>query len=603
MPGTTHRSFVREVLAASIPVLVVFLFAIPANSQTINTYAGDGVAAYSGDGGPAVNAALNHPKGMAIDPAGNIYVADPDNYRIRMINTFGMISTYAGNGVDAESGDGGLAANASFSDVMSVARDPQGNLYVADSSNRRIRKISPLGIVTSIAGIGIEGFSGDGGPAVNAMLGRPVSLVLDPSGNLYFADSTAQRIRKIDATGIISTVAGNGLAGFSGDGGSALSASFNFPLGVALDATGNIYVADGNNNRIRKITPGGIISTVVGNGNGGFSGDGGNASSAALNIPSDVTFDLSGNMYIADAGNNRVRVVNPSGVISTIAGTDNNGYSGDGGSPTQAMLNYPWGVAVDVTGAVYIGDRANCRVRTISSAVSLAPPSLRSANPIVNGASFAGNMPIAAGSIVTLFGSNLSYATVQAQVTPLPTSLAQTSVTFNGVPAPLYYVSQGQINVQVPFTIAPGLAEVQVTRGTTSTQTQAVSVTPFSPGIFQADQNGTGVIFHGTTFTFITPSSPAKPGEVVSIYCTGLGAVMTPATAGAPAQADNTVAIPTVMIGGQIASTSYSGLAPGLIGVYQVNATVPSTLTTGMQPVQIIIGGVPGNQVFMSVSR
>jgi trimeric autotransporter adhesin len=310
-----------------VPAIFLALGAWPATAQTIKTFAGDGTSGYSGEGAEAVNSALNNPKGVAIDPAGNVYIADSENFRVRKVNTAGLISTYAGNGVNAFSGDGGQAVNASISDILSVALDPAGNLYIADSSNRRIRKVAPGGTITTVAGTGVQGYTGDGGQAISATLGRPVAVTLDVAGNLYYVDSVDQCVRRIDTNGIISTVAGNGVQAFSGDGGLAVSASLAFPLGIALDSKGNMYVADANNNRIRMINSSGIISTVAGGANGGFSGDGGLAVSASLNIPSDVAVDSAGNLYIADAGNNRIREVNPAGVISTIAGTTGNGFS------------------------------------------------------------------------------------------------------------------------------------------------------------------------------------------------------------------------------------------------------------------------------------
>jgi uncharacterized protein (TIGR03437 family) len=581
--------------------LFVILTAASAQSQTITTYAGNGAVSFSGDGGLASSAALNHPKGLAFDGSGNLYIADSDNYRVRQVSPTGVITTIAGTGNNVYSGDGGNPLFASFSDLSGVAVDFSGNIYIADSSNRRIRKIAN-GIVTTIAGIGVQGFSGDGGPATSAMLGRAEAIAVDTGGNLYYADSVNQRIRKIASSGIISTVAGNGVAGYSGDGGPATSASLNFPVGLALDSAGNIYIADANNSRVRKVTPGGIISTIAGNGQEGFSGDGGAAVSASLNLPSDVLVDGGGNLYIADAGNNRIRKVTSSGQISTIAGTANNGFAGDGGPAAQATLNYPWGLAMDASGGLYLSEDSNSRVRKISGVgtVTVTTPSL-SAGSIVNNASFV-PAAIAPGSIIAIFGANFSAGPVGATSTPLPTMLGQTSVLINGAAVPLYYVGAGQIVAQVPFSTPMGSATVQVTRAGNSSSMQVLSIAPFDPGIFIMDQNNTGAVFHGATFTEITSASPAKDGEVISIYATGLGAVSGVAIAGEPASALSTVSKPTVSIGGQNATVQYSGLAPGLVGVYQINATVPSGLPAGMQTVQIVIGGLSSNSVLMAVT-
>jgi uncharacterized protein (TIGR03437 family) len=589
-------------ISSMVPAICLVFGAWTASAQTIATFAGNGSAAYSGDGAEAVDSALNDPKGMAIDPAGNVYIADSENFRVRKVNPAGIISTYAGNGVYGFSGDGGLAVDASISDILSVALDAAGNLYVADSSNRRIRKITPGGIISTIAGTGVQGYSGDGGPAVDALLGRPVAVAVDAGGNLYYVDSVDQCVRRINAAGIISTVAGNGVQAFSGDGGLAVSASLAFPLGIAFDSAGDFYVADANNNRVRMVTPRGIISTVAGDATEGFSGDGGLAVNASINIPSDVAVDSAGNLYVADAGNNRIRKVNPAGVISTIAGTADNGFSGDGGSPTLAMLNHPWSVAVGSSGTVYIGDEINLRVREIVPAASGLNPPVISANGVVNGASFVVGLTVAPGSLAAIFGSDLAASTVIAGAVPLPTTLGQTSVTFNGIPAPLFFVSSGQINAQVPFTLPAGATTVQVTQSGMSSAAQTTDMGVFSPGIFLLNQAGAGAIFDAVTFKIITAGSPALPGEVIAIYATGLGPVSPAAVSGAAASDPSTTTTPTVTIGGINCPILYSGLAPALVSIYQINVAVPAGLSAGNQVVQIGISGAMSNTATMAVA-
>ena len=217
-----------------------------------------------------------------------------------------------------------------------MAVDASGNLYIADTGNNRIRKVSATGIITTVAGNGSAGYSGDGGPATSAQLDGPEGVAVDGSGNLYIADTCNNRIRKVSATGIITTVAGNGSAGYSGDGGPATSAQLSLPAGVAVDGSGNLYIADSGNNRIRKVSATGIITTVAGNGSPGYSGDGGPATSAQLNQPAGVAVDASGNLYIADSSNNRIRKVSATGIITTVAGNGFDGYSGDGGPATSA---------------------------------------------------------------------------------------------------------------------------------------------------------------------------------------------------------------------------------------------------------------------------
>jgi uncharacterized protein (TIGR03437 family) len=522
------------------------------------------------------------------------------------VNAAGVISTVAGNGVNAGTGDGGPATAASLSDVSGVAVDPAGNLYIADDSNRRIRKVSPSGIITTIAGVGVQGFSGDGGPATAAMLGRAEALALDSAGNLYFADSVNQRIRKIDVNGVITSIAGTGVDGYTGDGGPATAAQLGFPIGVAVDSGGNVYIADGDNNRVRKVTPAGIISTVAGNGDGAFAGDGGPAIDASINIPSDVAVDAAGNLYIADAGNNRIRRVDTSGNITTVAGTDDNGYSGDGGAATQAMLNYPWGLGVDPSGEVYIGDRVNSRVRTLSPAISVMPAF--SANPVLNGATFETGESIAPGSIVSIFGSNFSLGTAQDLGAPLPFSISGTSVTFNGTPAPLFYVSPTQINAQAPFNLPVGQVQIQVQRGTAASSTVTAPVAPFSPGIFIVDYNAnTGAIVHTADYSVVTAANPAKPGETLAIFATGLGPVNQNVSSGVAAPAvpplAYTTSTPSVMIGGTPVDPSFSGLAPGFVGLYQVNVAVPTGLAAGTASVQINVGGMGSNTAILAIGN
>jgi len=290
-------------------ILQFCLLAVQLGAQNIiDTAAGNGIAGFSGDGGTATSALIDDPSGVAVDASGNLYIADTDNLRVRKVNLDGVISTVAGNGVEAFSGDGGPATAASLGFVTGVALDAIGNLYIADGTNARVRKVDQEGTISTIAGNGVEAFSGDGGPATSASLNRPSGVAVDAAGNIYIGDSRNSRIRKVDAGGIITTVAGNGASGFSGDGGPANAASLAAPRGVMVDAAGNLYIADMDNSRIRKVDAGGIITTVAGNGVYGFSGDGGPATAASLAEPRNTALDASGNLYIADKDNKRVRI-------------------------------------------------------------------------------------------------------------------------------------------------------------------------------------------------------------------------------------------------------------------------------------------------------
>ena len=334
-------------------------------NNTISTVAGNGTAGYSGDGGWGTNAKLSSPYGAALDASGNLYIADRNNNRIRKVTTNGVITTVAGNGAAAYAGDGAAATKASLAGPAGVAFDAAGSLYIADQGNNRIRKMDTSGIITTVAGNGTMGCSGDGGTATSASLDYPRGVALDSAGNLFVADLNNQRVRKVDANGVITTVAGNGNAGFSGDGGAATNASLFYPAGVALDAAGNLYIADEDNNRIRKVDAYGIISTVAGNGSGTCAGDGGAAISASMGLPDAVAFDSFGNLYVADYNNHRVRRVDTNGLIATVAGNGVAGFSGNGGAATNASLDYPAGVALDSAGNLYIADGATNRVRKV----------------------------------------------------------------------------------------------------------------------------------------------------------------------------------------------------------------------------------------------
>jgi len=361
--------------------ILVLLFVIScflhSNAQwVINTIAGDGTPGYSGDGGLATTAQLAAPAGIVTDDSGNVYIADYRNNAIRKVTaSTGIITTIAGNGTPGASGDSGLGVNAKLDLPTYLALDSHKNiLYIADYGNNRIRKLDlKSNIITAFAGTGIGNYSGDNGPALLADFNQPFGIAISNSGDMYVSDGADEHIRKINMlTDTITTIAGNGQKGYSGDSGQAISAKFNYPTGLTFDLHNNLYVADFNNNCIRKINLNtGIITTFAGTSIQGFSGDGKLAIHAEMNRPIDVKADTSGNIYIADSRNNRIRMVNAStGIITTIAGNGTPGYTGDGGTPANATLNYPDGLAFDTLGNIYISDANNSVVREISESTA-----------------------------------------------------------------------------------------------------------------------------------------------------------------------------------------------------------------------------------------
>ncbi|MBI3182150.1 MAG: hypothetical protein HYZ28_08390 [Myxococcales bacterium] len=333
-------------------------------SGVMKTLAGGGIAGFLGDGNQAAEARLNYPSGLSVDPRGNIYVADRANHRVRKISAAGVISTVAGTGTAGSQGDSGLATRAELSSPVGVAVDGDGNLYIADQGNHRIRRVDTNGTITTVAGTGTQGFGGDDLLATQAMLSGPSGVAVDGHGYLYIADSYNHRVRVVTPNGQIRTVAGDGTFGFFGDSGPAPKARLNLPTGVAVDKDANLYIADQGNHRVRKVDMGGTIRTIAGTGTGGYNGEG-TATQRQLSYPAGVAVDATGNVFIADSGNHRVRKL-AAGLLSTVAGTGLAAFGGEGGRGAEASFNTPMSVVVDQEGKVLVADQWNHRIRLLA---------------------------------------------------------------------------------------------------------------------------------------------------------------------------------------------------------------------------------------------
>jgi len=373
--------------SGGLPLATEFLYGIakgPIGNMVpgiINTMAGNGSWLYAGDGGPAVGASLFLPGGVAVNAAGDLFISDSANNRIRKVTaSTGIITTIAGNGIPGYAGDHGIATVAEVNNPTGLALDGAGNLYIADSSNNVVRVVSAAtSIISTVAGTGQAGYAGDGSAATSAQMNTPNGLAFDAAGNLYISDTNSSRVRKVNAAGIISTYAGNGTYVYSGDGGLANAAGMNFPWGLATAPNGDLYIADLYDARIRKVSAAGIITTVAGNGIVGVDGDGGLATLANLSVPAAVVLDPAGNLYIADSGNSRIRKVNAAtGIIDTIAGTGGQSVTGDAGPATLAGLYGPYALVLDGSANLYIADMFHNRIRVVSSTQAwLTYPAMR----------------------------------------------------------------------------------------------------------------------------------------------------------------------------------------------------------------------------------
>ncbi|MBZ5586429.1 MAG: hypothetical protein LAQ30_30425, partial [Acidobacteriia bacterium] len=458
-----------------------------------------------------------------MDGAGNLYVADSLNHKVRKISPNGIIATAVGAGASGFGGDTGPPPLALLHAPRGVALDPASHLYIADSMNARVRRVDPGGAIVTWAGNGNFSYYGDGGPARSGSVNRPGGVAADGNGNVFVADTWNSVVRKIAADGTISTMAGTGGQGYAGDGGPAAKALLNHPEAVAVDASGNLFIADTGNHRLRKVDATGVITTLAGE--------------SSLNSPAGVAVDPAGTIYVADTGHNRVVAVGADGAVSTIAGSGQPGYSGDGGPAVSAALNRPWGIALDASGNIYISEAGNNAIRVLQPA-GTAPR----VSAVVNGAS---NQPgaIAPGEILVIYGSGIGPATLsQSQFDAggrVGPELSGSSVLFNGIPAPVIYASFTQVGVVAPYGITGDSVAVAARFGGASAPAVALPLAAAVPAIFTQDSSGRGqAAAVNQDYSINGPARPAAPGSYITLYATGEGQTSPPGVDGkmAPAQ-------------------------------------------------------------------
>ncbi len=574
----------------------------------ISTVAGNGGLIATGDGGQATSTAIGYPIGVAVDGSGNVYFADSFGKRIRkVLASNGVITTAAGGGSPASVGDG-PATSAGFvfpaSTHVGLAVDGNGNLYITDVGNHRVRKVNPTGLITTVAGagsLGDSGFSGDGGPATAAKLNSPSGVALDTAGNIYIADTGNGRIRKVDTSGVITTVAGRGNGMVLGDGGPALNAQLANPSDVAVDSNGNIYIADVGNGAIRKVDSKGTITSVLHGGFGFCSPSPVAAARADVGRATGLVVDSSGNLYIANESANCVQELETNGIVSTLAGGGTN-LRAEGVAATTAALGNVWAVAVEAGGNIYLTDSSNGLVRKVTPR-STPPSALPVVTGAVNGASFLAG--IAPNSWATIRGSNLAPRTdtwnnsIVAGI--LPTTLDGVTVTIGGRPAYVQYISASQINVFVGDS-GTGLLQVVVTTPAGASAPFTVLSSTYSPAFFVWPGNQP-VATHAD-FTWAAKSGTfsgattvaAKPGEVVILWGNGLGPTSPPTPEGVQIPGTptySTISLPTITVNLTPATVYGAALAAGFAGLCQVAFQVPASLPDGDYPVNGTIGGTP----------
>jgi uncharacterized protein (TIGR03437 family) len=585
-------------IAPGVIGVLLALMALPASTLAqpgvISTVVGSGSRTSGGDGGAALKAGVPSPTGLAMDGSGNLYILETSFGRVRKVTANGTITTYAGTATSGFAGDGGAATNAQLFPGHGIAADNAGNLYIADLYNNRIRKVDSSGVITTFAGsgtansIGQGGYSGDGGAATAAMLNLPSAVAVDAAGNVYIADSSNYRIRRVDKnTGVITTVAGNGNVPpnkqTAGDGGMATQVPIEQPASVAVDFAGNLYFSAGG--RVQKVDTGGIIRTVAGNGTLADTGDGGPAISAEVKGVVGLAADNAGNLYIAET-TNRIRKVDASGTITTAAGNGTSGYTGDGGPAISAQLDNPQDVVADSAGNFYISDSDSGVIRKVNAPVITSVPTIS----LVSNA-FGGSQTIAPNTWIQVKGVNLApagdtriWAGSDFVNNQLPIQLDGVSVTVNGKPAYVYFISPTQLNILTPPDSITGTVAVQVTNGGVQSNVVNSAAAALSLAFFTFD--ATHITATHTDGSLIGPvtlypgfSTPAKPGETIIVYANGFGTTTVPIVTGALTQSGSLTGTPIVAIAGLPANVPFAGLvAPG---EFQFNLVVPAGAPDG----------------------
>ena len=574
---------------------ITLAFCAAAQQYTISTIGGNGTSGYID--GTVDGSEFATPAAVAVDSKGNVYVADSVNHRVRMISA-GTVSTVAGDGTAGFSGDKDAATSAELDYPSGLVMDKSGNLYISDMKNQVIRKVDTNGKITSYAGNNTlgQGYGQDNVAATSAQLYNPIGLALDGSGNLYIADSNAGAnasttqglIREVNAsTAIITTPVGLG----------ATAGLFICPEGVAVDASGAIYISDIELHTVSKYANGALTLNFAGDGYLGFSGDGGPAADATLGDPVGVALDAAGNLYIADASNMRIRRVTTDGIISTIAGTGTYGYSGDGGPALKAELWSPRGVAVDASGNVYIADTQNNVIRQLTPMTPAITP-----GGVTNAANF--QAKVSPGALASVFGTGFSSGSYTS-VAPFPATLGGESVivTVNGRVAPVFFASPAQINFQIPWETAIGTASVTVSVAGLVSNAVTVPVVAAAPGLFESGSSA--LVQNYPSYSINSRSNPAAVGGYIIAYLTGSGPV-SPAVADGVASPASPLAYSTSSVSATIGGTpvptvQFAGLAPGFVGLVQVNLQVPKSLAAGTYPLVVTIDGQASNAGNVSV--